>query len=269
MKKKSKRKNSTITMISTIIIVSIIIMVPLYLLSSILDKSKEFKVESRADQINIYKEKMKNYDVIGWLRVQGTNIDYPIIHDNGLNNISEIIEDFVWQREKTDKLQERTVILGHNIKNVSSNPLITNKNHTRFEQLMSFVYYDFAKENQFIQYTKNGKEYIFQIFSVSFIDEKDLIQTGNLTEEEKKNYIKKSLEDSYYKYDIEVNESDKLITLITCTRFFGGTTSYRFKIDGKLLNKEESKEKVDVKENKNYKEIENIMKGGISNGTEA
>ena len=129
---------------------------------------------------------MKNYDVIGWLRVQGTNIDYPIIHDNGLNNISEIIEDFVWQREKTDKLQERTVILGHNIKNVSSNPLITNKNHTRFEQLMSFVYYDFAKENQFIQYTKNGKEYVFQIFSVSFIDEKDLIQTGNLTEEEKK-----------------------------------------------------------------------------------
>ena len=99
MKKKSKRKNSTITMISTIIIVSIIIMVPLYLLSSILDKSKEFKVELRADQINIYKEKMKNYDVIGWLRVQGTNIDYPIIHDNGLNNISEIIEDFVWQRE--------------------------------------------------------------------------------------------------------------------------------------------------------------------------
>ena len=55
MKKKSKRKKSTITMISTIIIVSIIIMVPLYLLSSILDKSKEFKVESRADQINIYK----------------------------------------------------------------------------------------------------------------------------------------------------------------------------------------------------------------------
>ena len=269
MKKKSKQKNNMMTIISTIIIISIIIIVPLYLLSSILNKSREFKIESRSEQINIYKEKMKNYDVIGWLKVQGTNIDYPIIHDNGLNNIGEIIEDFVWQREKTNELQERTVILGHNIKNVSSNPLITNNNHTRFEQLMSFIYYDFAKENQFIQYTKNGKEYIFQIFSVTFIDEKDLIQTGNLTKEEKKEYIKKSLEDSYFKYDIEVDDNDKLITLITCTRFFGGTTSYRFKIDGKLIDKKSQKEIVHVKEKDNYKEIENIMKGGISNGTEA
>ena len=57
MKKKSKNKKNTITIVCTIITILIIIIVPLYLLSSILDGSKKFKVEERAAQINIYKEK--------------------------------------------------------------------------------------------------------------------------------------------------------------------------------------------------------------------
>ena len=45
MKKKSKNKKNTITIVCTIITILIIIIVPLYLLSSILDGSKKFKVE--------------------------------------------------------------------------------------------------------------------------------------------------------------------------------------------------------------------------------
>lgn len=267
--KKKKNKGNAITVVGTIVVLLILIIVPLYLLSNIVSDSKEYKIEPRSERITVYKEKMKQYDVDGWLKVQGTNIDYPIIHDNGANNLSEIVDDFLWEREKTEKLQDRTVIFGHNIRNVSSTPVVTDSTHTRFEQLMSFVYYDFAKENQYIQYTKNGKDYLYQIFSINLIEEKDLIQTGYLTKDELKEYIDKSLKDSYFKYDVEVDETDKIITLVTCTRFFGGTSSYRFKIDGKLLAEEEKALNVEVEVKDNYKEIENIMKGGDLNETQA
>ena len=44
------------------------------------------------------------------------------------------------------------------MKNVSSQPLIGDKNQGRFEQLMAYIYYDFVKENKYIQYTINNKK---------------------------------------------------------------------------------------------------------------
>ena len=86
-----------------------------------------------------------------------------------------------------------------------------------------------------------------------------------MDEEELKDYLKKSLDDSYFKYDIDVDENDKIITLITCTRFFGGLKSTRFKIDGKLLEKDEKAKLSKVSTKSNYQEIEEILKGGKSN----
>ena len=82
---------------------------------------------------------------------------------------------------------------------------------------------------------------------------------------ELKDYLKKSLDDSYFKYDIDVDENDKIISLITCTRFFGGLKSTRFKIDGKLLEKDEKAKLSKVSTKSNYQEIEEILKGGKSN----
>lgn len=267
MKKKSKKWRIPVIPIATILAIIIIL---ISIIIAIWLKQKEvYKIEKRTDNITEYQKKNKKYDVDGWLRVQGTNIDYPVIIDDAKIDLTSITDDFLWRREKTEELQRRTVILGHNIRNVSRNPLITDKNHSRFEQLMSFIYYDFAKENQYIQYTKNGKNYLYKIFSISFIKDDDLIQSGYLSKEELKDYIEKSLEDSYFKYDMEVDENDKIITLITCTRFFSGTTTYKFKIDGKLVPADEKTTLSKISTKENYKKIEDMMKGGISNETEA
>ena len=265
MKKKQRKSKNSITIIMTVVLVLIILLVPLYLLSTIINGTKQYKIESRVEQVEIHKEKMKEYDVDSWLRVQGTNIDYPIIFDTGKHKLTDIVDDFLWKLEKSHEVMDRTLILGHNIKNVSRKPLITDKTHTRFEQLMSFVYYDFAKDNQYIQYTMNGKDYLYQIFSVSFADERRLVKTGHLTKEELKSYIKQAEEDSYFKYDVEVDENDKIITLITCTRFFNGIKSYVFKVEGKMISSKEKAINVDVVIKDNYKEIENILKGEIIN----
>ncbi|MDD5888690.1 MAG: class B sortase [bacterium] len=268
MKKKKNKGKMAIIIITTLLTIALIVLF-LCLISKLLSGTKEYEIESRSEKITAYQKQKPEYDVDGWLRVQGTNIDYPVIFDNATTNINDIVDDFVWEREKSEELLNRTVILGHNIRNVSRNPIITDSTHTRFEQLMSFIYYDFAKENQYIQYTKNGKDYLYQIFSISFVQDDELIQTGYLSETEMQEYIEQSLKDSYFKYDVDIDKNDKIITLITCTRFFGSTTSYRFKIDGKLLADDEQARlsKVTIKDN--YQEIENIMKGGELNEKQA
>ena len=261
-KKKSKEKYPIATISAIVVIV--LLVVTFLCISKPLD-TKSYKIESRKSEVAAYKEKNTDYIVDGWLKVQGTNIDYPVIISTDDVSINNMLDDFTWKEENPKELTKRTVIYGHNFKNISSTPLITDSTHSRFEQLISFIYYDFAKDNQFIQYTKDGVDYLFQIFSVSLIDDYDLIQSGYLDEEELKDYLKKSLDDSYFKYDIDIDENDKIITLITCTRFFGGLKSTRFKIDGKLLEKDEKAKLSKVSTKSNYQEIEEILKGGKSN----
>lgn len=264
MKKKKKKKELKPWMHIVALFIGVFLVA--YLISFLLDSNSVFKskfeIKNRTKEIEKYQKDNPEIKANGWLRVQGTNIDYPVAYDKEFEVLQNEIEDFVWVLENPKELLPRTVIFGHNIKNVSNNPLITNENHSRFEQLMSFIYYDFAKENQFIQYTKDGKDYVYQIFSVTLIDDHELLRSGNLDKEVFKDYIKQAQEDSFFEYDIEVDENDKIITLVTCTRFFYPNTTYKFKVEGKLLTEDANLDIVDVKERENYKDIKDSLKGG-------
>lgn len=269
MKKSSKKVDKLKWKIIPIISVTsilICILLVISIIGKVILKENTFKIENRQKNIENYQQKNKEINVNGWIRVQGTNIDYPVVYDPTNKFIeTNVTSDFTWVLENPNQLIDRTVILGHNLKNVSSNPLITNKDHTRFEQLMSFIYYDFAKNNQYIQYTKDNKNYLFKIFSVTLISDYNLPNSGYLSKQELKEYINKSIEDSFFDYNVSVDENDKIISLVTCTRFVPGTMSYRFKIEGKLLAENEKTKLSEVKIKDNYKEIEDVLKGGENN----
>ena len=152
--------------------------------------------------------------------------------------------------------------MGHNILNLSKQPKIGMDYFSRFDDLMAFIYEEFAKENQYIQYTIDGKDYLYKIFGVFFEKEYklDIYHQGDYTEKEMKDYIKQIKESSFYDYDVEVLENDKIITLSTCTRFFEGTTK-QFVVVGRMVREDEKVKKYDVKANAKYKEIKEIMKG--------
>ena len=202
-------------------------------------------------------EKMKSTKVadakaIGWLRVQGTNIDYPIINETYDAYYSGI--DYLWKANRYVPGENRVAIYGHNILNISSEPLITDPTHVRFEQLLSFVYYDFAKDNLYIQYTHNGEDEIYKIYAVGFVSKND--EYGNsYTGEDLKNYIKTAKDNSIYDYDIDVDSDDDIISLITCTRYFGLDGLSQFRIDARKVRKNEKIVKYDVEINDNYSKI--------------
>ena len=178
------------------------------------------------------------------------------------------MEDFVWTETDFEKLNNIIYIKGHNILNLSKNPLIADKYHSRFEQLMSFTYLDFVKENKYIQYTFKGKEYLYKIFAISYpkTSDLDLYNKSKYSKTKLKKYIDESLKNSIFKFDVDVNNNDKILSLVTCTRMFGN--NYSFKVDARMVRELEPIKNYDVKKTKEYDKVDEQMKGGSSNENE-
>jgi len=222
-----------------------------------------YKVDDRTKELKRFKEEYSDYETVGWLKVQGTNIDYPVIFNSSELDVSSIFDtDFVWSNSNNNKISNRVFIVGHNILNVSKNPIIGDSNHSRFEQLMAYIYYDFVEDNKYIQYTIDEKNYLYKIFSISFVNDSELdYYSDSFSEDEMEEYIEQSLKDSYFKFDVDVDEDDNIITLVTCTRMFGNTSNYTFKIDARMVRDYEFKSNYKVTEKDNYDEIVDIMEG--------
>ena len=247
-----KNKKSIIILLVTIVILIIVIVLlkPYYKIVDRTDKLKSFRY-------------LEGEKATGWLRVQGTDIDMAILNNKDFPNLSNPTYDIGWSSSKSDLNYDRILIYSHNIKNVSSHPLIKNKNHIRFEQLMSFIYYDFAKENEYLEYTVKDKNELYKIYAVYLIETDNLIEdNGNMKKSVKKEYIREAIDNSYFKYDIDVSSTDKLITLATCTRFYGNS-DYSFVVEARKIRNNELNKKYGVTKKKKYGKIEEIIEGDV------
>lgn len=250
MIKKNIKKIILVLLGAVIYILFILYMRPYYKVQDRISKRKEFRY-------------INNEKATGWLRVQGTNIDMAILNYLDMPDVSDPTYNIGWTHNKTSKNDDRILIYSHNVKNVSSKPLIADKSHARFEQLMSFIHYDFAKNNEYIEYTTGNKNLLYKIYSVHLIETDNIDSTeGKMAKLYKLEYIKSAINESYYKYNTDVNKNDKLITLATCTRFYGNSEKhYSFVVEGRRLRKGELVNKYKVRKKKKYDKIVNIMKG--------
>ena len=178
------------------------------------------------------------------------------------------LESFGWAKKKFDKNSTYFDITGHNIFNLSSTPKIKSDMFNRFEELMAFVYYDFAKDNEYIQLTIDNKDYVYKIFSVGFID-KSVASFFPMKSDASKDDIKELIEifkeKSLYKYNIDVNANDKIISLSTCTRFYGVNSDTEFYVVGRLIRDDEKINHYNVTKNKKYEKVLKKLKGDENN----
>lgn len=135
---------------------------------------------------------------------------------------------------RSGELSQNTVIYGHNWNNCFA-PF--KRTGGEFESLMAFVYEDFVAENQYIYLTTNGGTHTFRVFAVCFT--KDLSFYINCNNIDVSSVADKAKGMSLYDFGVSVSDSDKIITLSTCTRYFKGLgANQRFIIMGKLISTE-------------------------------
>lgn len=243
-----------------IFIIVFILMILLILTFRIIDNTKDKNIQLDFDNgiEKLSNFNSDNYYKIGWLQVQGTNINLPILDFS--SSYEDLDYSFGWRSASFVTGENREVLLGHNILNVSSNPMLSNENLDDFESLMSFSYAGFAKDNLYIEYSKDGKNEIYLIYAVGFYDYSyDDSSSYNETKDIKK-YIENTRKNSIYDYDIDVVENDSLITLKTCTRYFGIDEKQQFVVDARKLREDEKTIKYKVTTNELFNKLMNSSK---------
>ena len=179
----------------------------------------------------------ENEDIIGWIQVDGTKIDYPILYDTTFNRYylnhnfkgttTGYGSIFVLSENANDFTDFNTIVYGHNMLDGSM-----------FAQLHQFRKKDFFDSHgQIILYTPDRK-LTYQVFAAYRRDNLNIITNNDFTAEElRTQYI-----DSIYtntavanfKPEYQVTASDRILTLSTCI----GNPAYRYIVQGVLVSDE-------------------------------
>lgn len=179
------------------------------------EKLKEVVIEPNENQdkddVAIDWEKIKNInpDIIGWIKIEDTNIDYPIMQDKDLYYMNHTYErkyninGSIFTKVNNPFESKITTVYGHN-----------NKNGLMFAGIEKFMNEEFfLNHNTFKIYTES-KIYdakIFSIYSIGVKEESTNIK--NLGFEESIEYYKKQSE---FKAN-DINTPEKIVKLSTCS----------------------------------------------------
>ncbi len=162
--------------------------------------------------------KQTNPDTVGWLTVNNTTVNYPVVQGN--NNSYYLNHDFNknsnslgWvfmdYRNNAYDMDQNTVIYGHNIakaKLMFGNLSATLKSswHTK-------------AENQYITFNTEKGDMQWRIFSIYTIAAtNDYLYNNFDTQTDFLTFVDKLRSRSIYDFGAEIKENDKILTLSTC-----------------------------------------------------
>ncbi len=177
--------------------------------------------------------RVQNPDLVGWIVVDGTSINYPIVQSEDNEYYLERSFDgkhsqsgtlFLDYRNSKDlSANQNSIIYGHNM-----------NTGAMFHQLSDFFNKNFFNKNGTIRILTYDGVYVYKVFCV--METKityNYIQTNFPTGDDFVSFVNDLAKKSRYKKDRPVfSESDKILTLSTCTN--AHNNSYRYCISAYL-----------------------------------
>lgn len=165
----------------------------------------------------------ENEEIIGWLEIEGTNINYPVLQ--GLDN-----DYYLTHNYKKEKSITGSIFLDRDFDliNGSSNYLIyghRNENGLMFEDLIKYSNEDFYNEHRKIKFTTNNDDSIYEVLSVFYSrvyykNEKDVFRyyyfVNAKNEQEYNDFVNNAKKVSLYNTGVIANYGEQLLTLSTC-----------------------------------------------------
>lgn len=205
-----------------------------------------------------------NSDVIGWIKVEGTNIDYPVLQDPDGKNlpIAEVNQYYVdrdlYKKSSKngcifaddyntlttrDEFSRNTILYGHNWTNIEKNGAAVRMNDERdvmFAQLLMFSDLEFAKKTPTVTFVTEQDDVKWVIFAAFYTDLDFYYINDNPSDVDFMGIVNGAIQRSEHLYDVDVRLSDKILTLSTCTRRLGNHDNQRFVVMARMLRDNES-----------------------------
>lgn len=184
--------------------------------------------------VDITELKKKNSDTIGWINVNNTNINYPIVQytDNDFylhHSFNKTQNEAGWiyldYRNNNDFSNRNNIIYGH-----------YRKDMTMFATLLNALNYNWYtnKDNHIIRISTEKENTLWQIISVYKTPvESYYITTNFVNDNAYLEFLNTIKERSIHNFNTETNEQDKILTLSTCY-----SDEIRMVVHAKLLKKE-------------------------------
>ena len=164
-----------------------------------------------------------NGDFAGWIRIDGTVIDYPVMW-------TPEDPDYYLKRDfGKNESKSGTPYIGKNCSIKSNNMIIyahNMKNGTMFSDLLKYNDEEFFKSHRTISFDTSDESGIYEIIAVfkdrvHYKDETGVFRyyeyVGNLTEGEYREYVDEIKNRSLYETGITATYGQQLITLSTCS----------------------------------------------------
>lgn len=162
----------------------------------------------------------RNNEMCGWLKIDGTVIDYPVVRNNA-SNAYYLHRNFDKQYSyagipfmdyQCNDNSSNIIIYGHNM-----------NNGTMFRELLKYSSKDFYKENMNISYDTLYKRYIYRIIAVfrTAVGASDEFKYYEFTDAENEEdfnmYLQQCMQRSLYQTGESAHFGDSLLTLSTCS----------------------------------------------------
>ena len=158
----------------------------------------------------------KNSDVVGWISVPNTMIEYPVVITD--NNDYYLYHNYDKEESKSGAVfmdyrnadfenSRHVIIYGHNM-----------RNGTMFHDLSSYKLKDFFDQNPVITLYYDGVKYEYEVFAAHVVlADINFIKTNFDSDQEFVDYFAELKSYSKFENDVQVGASDQVLTLSTCS----------------------------------------------------
>ena len=167
--------------------------------------------------VNFKDLKKINNDTVGWIQVNGTNINYPFVQTN--DNTYYLKKDF---NKKYNSAGWVFMDYRNNISNFDKNTILYAHGRvdgTMFGSLKNIIksnwYND--KSNHVVKLSTEYENTLWQVFSIYRIPQtSDYLNINFSSDEKYEKFLSLLKSRSEYQFEVDLNKDDKILTLSTC-----------------------------------------------------
>ncbi|MDR1065868.1 MAG: class B sortase [Clostridiales bacterium] len=191
------------------------------------------KEDPRPELVELMRSEYANDEIIGYIRIDGTTIDYPVVQSTDNNKYlsvnargkesgaGAIFLDYENDIERDDK---NMIIYGHNM-----------KTKTMFHELRDYRDKNFFDAHRTIKFCTLYDSYEYEAFSFYKAEDTfNYIQAVFDNDEEFLTLLNEMKSRSMHRVDTDVSADDRILTLSTCSNADDDT---RYVINAKLVKK--------------------------------